>query len=392
MIRLYLHDWDGEAIGEIIGARNRQLDFGLNKSPSFTFELPFSAPIIEALIEGAEVSITAPVESDYRLVSVYRYNPYTNAQVLLFIGPVLMARDGGGEDEATASFTCVGPYWRLTKRFIDNVGTGSGRGEPGISISGERGSIAAQIIEASNDNVGNTWIRAASGDQESTDIITINEWGGYQRISDGIEQLSGASSVSGFDWEIEPDLDTDSKGLVLGRFKSAPLIGSDKANNGQVLFEYGLGRNNCTQVYRNRTLEYFANSVTHTLAGNSPYTVTALEPLSTFYAGTFEEVVDGDLFDTGLRQEWVDLNKVIRSRPRRLYEITPERSDLEATLNRVPIPMLDYKPGDLVRSRAVYGAAGNKRLRWDIAVRVYGIRINYSDAGEEVANLSLVLE
>lgn len=392
MIRLYLHDWDGTAIGEIIGARNRQLDFGLNKNPSFTFELPFSAPIVEALIEGAEVSLTAPVETDYRLVSVYRWNPYTDDLVLLFIGPVLMARDGGDDGEATASFTCVGPYWRLTKRFIDDVGTGSGRGEPGISITGQRGSIAAQIIEASNDNVGNTWIRAAEEDQESTDIITINEWGGYQRISDGIEQLSGSSSVSGFDWEVEPQLDSDSKGLILGAFKSAPLIGSDKANNGEVVFEYGLGRNNTTSVYRNRSLEYFANKVTHALAGNSPYTVDAVEPLSIFYAGTFEEVVDGDIFDTGLRQEWVDLNKVVRSRPRRLYEIQPERSDLEATLHRVPIPMIDYKPGDLVRAKAAYGVGSTNRLRFDIAVRVYGIRISYSDSGEEVANLSLVLE
>jgi hypothetical protein len=387
MVFFYLHDWEGTVLGELFAIRNRQLSVGLNRTASLSFDMPLQdQPLAEEMIEAADVSLTGNIRSDYRLVSVYRTNPYTEGRELLFIGPIIIARDGVQDgEEATASFTAVSPYWRLASRIANNT-SDHGRRESGLSVSGERGQIAAQLIRDTNTIDGNTWLRSPDSGIGETDHIDITNWGGFRTVSTCINDLSGEGSVSGFDWAVVPKLDSDGEGLILGDFVCAPIIGQDLSSS--VIFEYGIGRNNLRSAYRQRSLENYANVVNHVGSGLAPYVIQESKTSSILQAGVFESVADGDLIDLGLRQGWVELNKELRSRPRRLFEISPERTDLQETAGSIPIPLIDYAQGDRVRARIYYA----DRLRWDVALRIYQITINWSDQGEETADLGLYLE
>lgn len=387
MVSIYLHNWEGETLGELQGLRNRRLSVGLNRTASFSFDMPLlDNPLTEELFEAADASLSSLIPSDYRLVSIYRLNPYTESRELLFVGPIIVARDGAaGGEEATASFTAVSAYWRMSTRIADNSSS-HGRRESGLSISGQRGQIAAQLIRDTNTISGNSWLRAPDSAIDETDEVEINNWGGFRTVAQCISDLSGEGSVSGFDWAVVPKLETDGEGLVLGEFNVAPILGQDKT--GSIIFEYGIGRNNLRSAFRSRSLENYANVVNHVGSGLTPYTIQETKPISILQAGTFETVADGDLIDYSLRESWVELNKELRSRPRRLFEITPERSDLEETAGSNPIPLIDYAEGDRVRARIYYA----DRLRWDVALRIYSIEINWSDQGEETADLGLYLE
>lgn len=387
MLRCFLHDWEGRTLGELNGIRNRRLSVGLNRSPSFVFDLPLlDHPLADELFEAADALLSRSIETDYRIVSVYRQNPYTEESALVFAGPVILARDGAADgEEATATFTCAGPFWRLGTRIADND-SGDGRSEAGLSITGPRGQIAAQLIRDTNAIDGNSWLRAPDSGIGDTDEVEIANWGGFRTVAQAITDLSGENSMSGFDWAVVPRLDTDGEGLVLGEWTCAPLIGADLTSS--TIFEYGIGRNNVTSAYRSRSLEALANVIDHVSSGNRPYVVTERDAASILRLGVFESVADGDLIDAGLRESWVKLNKTLRTKPRRLFEITPERSDLASTVGSVPIPLIDYAPGDRVRARIFYA----NRLRWDVAVRIYSIEISWSDNGEETADLGLYLE
>lgn len=387
MVSFYLHDWEGNVLGELLGMRNRRLSVGLNRTASLSFDMPLlDNPLSEELFEAANASLSSVLESDYRLVSVYRLNPYTDQRELLFIGPIIIARDGADSgEEATASFTAVSPYWRMGTRIADNS-SDHGRREAGLSVSGQRGLIAAQLIRDTNTLEGNSWLRAPDEAIDETDEVEITNWGGFRTVAQCISDLSGEGSVSGFDWAVVPKLDSDGEGLILGEFNVSPIIGQDLTSS--IIFEYGIGRNNLRSAFRSRSLENYANVVNHVGSGLTPYVIQETRPASILQAGTFETVADGDLIDYSLRESWVELNKELRSRPRRLFEINPERSDLVETAGSNPIPLIDYAEGDRVRARVYYA----DRLRWDVALRIYQITINWSDQGEETADLGLYLE
>lgn len=388
MIRMYLHRWDGSTIGELLTSSNRRLSLGLNRISTLSFDVALDASqLSEELVETALDRPSTYIDTDYRFVSVYRSNPYTENDDLIFIGPIIAVQDGASESEmASASITCVDPWWLMDKRIANNS-LNAGRQETGLSFTDQqRGAIAKTLIDNSNAIDGNSFIRASSGDQAATDVVTINNWGGYISIAKAIDDLSGGASVDGFDWEISPDLDNDSNGLILGRFKSAPLLGADKTD--ECIFEYGVGRNNVRSAMRTKSLEFWGNRFTHLSPDNSTYAVSQNNFESNLkFGGWFDEIVEGDLIDLNLRQEWVRLNSQVRSVPRRLYEIKPERTDTVEAPGRIPIPLIDYKCGDLVSARAFWA----DRLRFDVAIRVYGIDLDWADDGEEVSTLTLTM-
>lgn len=388
MWRFFLHNWDGFFLGELSRMSNRKLSFGLSRNPSLVFDLPVDGnPLIGELLEAADAVASGDIETDYRLISAYRKDPYTGEWDLKMIGPVQRVTDKYTATEAVATFAVVGPFWRLDRRIADDD-TGKGRTPEGLSIDGDRAQAAAEMIRWTNAEEGNTGIRALAADQDECGEIEINNWGGFRTIAQNIGDLSGGTSLNGFDWELDFSnaLTSDSEGLILANWKSAPLLGEDKT--GAVVFELGGNLANTEEMERTRSLEDFANKVSHVLAGASPYAEARQDNPSIISHGLWEAVADGDLLDENLRGEWVELNKVLRRRPRRLYTFTPKRSDLSSTLHRIPVPLVDYGCGDRVRARNLYGGT----LRWDVAVRIYGIEIDISDNGAETVTLGLYLE
>ena len=384
MLTVFLHDWEGNTLGELSNIQNRRLTVGLNQSSSFSFDMPLlDNPIAAELFENASADLSQDQERDYRIVSVWRKNGTSNS--IIFSGPIIMARDGVQDgDIPTANFTCSGPFWRLGSRIANDLLTGAGRTASGLTAYGERGQIAAGLIDYTNEYEGNTWIRPTTIDE--TDVISITNWGGFKTISQAIIDLSGEGSLNGFDWKIAPTIDEDSYGLILGRLSIRPIIGADKTST--VVFEYGTGQHNVESAYRSRSLETFANKAIHLSSGNTPYLVDAEDTTSITNRGLFEAIADGDLIDEELRQSWVDLNVALRSRPRRLYEITPSRSDATGQLGSSYRPLIDYDIGDVVRARIAY----SNDFIWDMSIRIYSIDIAWSDAGEEKASLGLYLD
>ena len=91
-----------------------------------------------------------------------------------------------------------------------------------------------------------------------------------------------------------------------------------------------------------------------------------------------------------MRRKLADFHLKYRTGPRTLVEITPSRSDQTDDLNRrVPIPLIDYSPGDFVG--LAIEENGDERIPLSEA-RVYDIEIEVDENGVEQAKINLYME
>jgi len=368
--RLFVFDLSsGTVLGELEDVRDLRLNYGLSKNPTLGFSTGYEHWLTDELVG-------LPGIDPYRGILAYR------GSSLQFAGPVLASDENASTNgNETASISAVGAGWRLSKRIADKAGN-AGRSEAGISFSlTDRGQIAKGLIDYTNSNDGNSWIRAATGDQAASSSIEISKEETLVSVSQFIDKLS--NSLDGFDWVITPDFTTDGTGLVLGRFKSAPTYGSDKSSS--VVFEYGIGRYNVESASRKRTIEGLINKASYPASGQNPFTVSATASESIGAIGVFEEPITGDLIDQTLRQKLVDLHIAIRKQPRVLYEFVPFRSDAGGP---VPQPFVDYDLGDRVSTRAFWGG----KTRLEAVMRIYGMEIEIGNDQSEKVKLDLYQE
>jgi len=119
--KVYLHDWNGARIGELTDARNIQINTGLNKNSSMSFETTLLSPLGKQL-----------ADRDYSLITAWRRNPYNNETELKFSGMVFTTEENGEDDTPSIAVSAVGPYWRLSRR-VANDATNAGRKQSGIA-------------------------------------------------------------------------------------------------------------------------------------------------------------------------------------------------------------------------------------------------------------------
>jgi streptogramin lyase len=273
----------------------------------------------------------------------------------------------------------IGSYGSGTTQLDTPVGLALSRTEARDAIE-----IAGELITNSNSVDGNSWTRSASTQGSSVSIhITPGTWGGFKRVNEAIEELA-----ANFDWIVRPKMETDGSGLVLGEFYGDSIIGENKSN--LVTFEYGTGRFNADSYAIRRSLEGLANRASYPAADNQPYAVSAEDASSISEIGVFEDVLSGSLLDGSMRRKLADFHLKYRTGPRTLVEITPSRSDQTDDLNRrVPIPLIDYSPGDFVG--LAIEENGDERIPLSEA-RVYDIEIEVDENGVEQAKINLYME
>lgn len=275
-------------------------------------------------------------------------------------------------------------------RIISGWGTGTGqtRGATGFAIARAEArdaiEIAAELIDDSNTVDGNSWIRSAASQGTSSSLyIDKGTWGGYKRLSDAIEELGAA-----YEWKVSPQLTTDGQGLALGEFYADATLGDNKSD--LITFEFNTGKHNATDYTIKRSLEGLLNQASYPAADTNPYAITATDSTAVSLVGLFEEVISGSLLSQDLRRNVAELYLNVRAEPRVLIEITPDRSDQSGPTNtRVPIPLLEYQPGDIVG--LLVEENGTDRIP-PAAARVYDITIEIDENGKEVATLNLYAE
>lgn len=381
--RFFLYNWAGEAIGEIVNASQRRLNFGLNKNPTLSFQLSLDNELAENLIEF-----------DDHIVVAYRLNPATGDWTCQFSGPIITKEQVAGDDgQGSFAIAAAGPWWRMGKRIANNAAGDGKKQQPWtLGATMEAGSIASLLIRNSNEVDGNSWLRASVLDQQiGTPVIENFQVGSFRPIATVVEELAGGDTVGGgFDWYIEPKISFDNTGLCLGKFRCGPSVGRDLTET--VVFEYGTGRHNLNEFKAKSSIEFLLNKADHldTNDGAPTYSVTRQDAQSISQIGIWEETVTApEITDPDLRRQLLDAHVSVRSNPRQLIEVTPARSDT----GTAPIPLIDYRLGDTVGVRAFY----SERL-WlanadgsPLGVRVYDINIELDDGGVEQADLGLYL-
>jgi len=279
-------------------------------------------------------------------------------------------------------------FIKPVRQFGGDVGTGNGETkdleyfdiweEPGKSGV----DAVSEIIENTNTLAGNSWIVPADPQGTSSDIvIDYNTFGGFKKINEAIDDLSG-----NLEWKIIPVLENagDQDTLVLGEWYGNEIIGSNKSST--VNFEYGTARLNVKQYAIRENLEGFANRISYPTAGYVPYNVSKDDESSVADIGAFEDILTGSVLLPEIRQSLASSALQLRGAPRIMVEITPFRSDAQNWT--VPIPLIDYEPGDIV-GVLIYD---NNLERINGEVRIYDIEINVDNSGKEEATLKLYVE
>lgn len=371
-------------LGEVRNATDRQVNMTFGKPSTASFSIRADNPLVEALYGEADCSLR-----------VYQ------GTTLRFHGLVLSAELANEEGKfPTVKVTCVDPSWVWSKRIVGKQLTspisGKLRGYVGKTRSGDKGTIAAEIINEASEpetygsrddhvKIGATYTSGSTGTYTA---------GPFKTALSCINDL--ANGVDGFDWIIKP-IETTISGedYQIGEYYAVPVLGEKRANT---IFEYGPG-----SVGNVRTISYVRDKST---VVNRAYhipeelTTEAEEPpvapliIQTFGQGNtsagqryyLEEVSDATgLLDEGLRKKWVEAVVNVREFPRRVLAMT---CDFDDGTGRVPVYGTDFTLGDIVTAR---GKVGELTL-FNGEVRIFQVNVAINEAGTATVTPILVDE
>jgi len=366
--RVDIHRWDNALtrLGQLTNAHGLTVTAGLNRVGSAAFQIDYSNPLANTLLEEACVVVI------YKRMRDTSWHP-------IFAGPVEAIDEAASDGIPTIAIACVGAGIRLSRLIADD-GSGAGFTPNGLTFSGvDKSSYLRQLVTWGNAR-GNTWLRVDAAASSSADVTIDSEEGvgGFQSVAELMNQFTSAGDCEWLTYFQAPA--DDGSGQVLAKFVSGGLLGSDRTGDDGYRFEYGLGSKNVKAISVKSEAQ-MANTVYHVAAGETPYAVSSENLVHRIQYGRLEEVAPCELTDSGLRKQWTDAVVSVRRAPKRFYdlELMPEH---EAS---VPQWISDYNLGDRVRLRGQWGT----RLI-DVAVRIYDIQTSLDDAGNETVQLGLV--
>ena len=279
-----------------------------------------------------------------------------------------------------------------TTKTIGAYGTANGetRNAKGIALarSGSRDAIEIidEIIEESNNRDGHSWINVPDTQGSTAKIfIQPGSLGGFRSISSIIEEFNQY-----YEWRLIPKFEEEGGNLILGEWYADAVLGTNKATNGSVIFEYGFGKLNVDSYTIKKSIEGLANRINYPAADQKPYNTSSISPDSITAIGLFEDSVSGNVLSVDLRKQVTDLHLFYRVYPRRLVEIQPTRSDQSGPNNtRVPIPLIEYLPGDIIGLEIKEN--DDQRVPASEA-RIYDMTVEIDSEGRETCSLNLYLE
>lgn len=151
--KFVLYDYEGNALGELVDVNNANLNIGINKNPTLSFDTTLKSPLGELLGNGLNE------DEPLLYITAWRIDPYEenlfDKYKLQFSGIVFSTEEKGSDANPTIGVTAVGGHYQLTKRIVNDEDN-NGRTESGIKPTTEE--IHLYVADSDNNriNVFNT--------------------------------------------------------------------------------------------------------------------------------------------------------------------------------------------------------------------------------------------
>lgn len=322
-------------------ALNRSYSYQLNRAGKASFSLPLTTERLQRF----------PLYIGVTRLLIYR------ADKLIWAGVIWEITEDAQDDEGTVNVQCTEIFHILSeKRYTSNTYT-----------STDAGQIAWGLINTTQGLSGGNL-----GITQGTIQTTQNRDRTYldEKVGEKIIQLTEV--INGFDFEITPSIKINTLGVFNVYAKRGSVIDTFR-------LEYGEGlRNNIQSWSRNRTLSDMYNSVIVEGEGlgdarlTSTETDTALITAIGLLEGRVQEKSISEQITLDTRaDEFIRVRKTEQP----LYDIT---------VNNAYDDFGKYDVGDIVPVKIKYGY-----LDINTTMRIYGINVRVSDAGEEVIKLTI---
>jgi hypothetical protein len=402
----------GNELGELTGAKDRKVALPLSRIVTGSFTVDTSNNWTNILRE-----------LDQNMVKAYRNG------VLMGQGPVITTqkvRSSGSQGSGSSmavNWASIG--WHLGIRLIEESKHTKGieYGKPEESGWEDAGQMAVRIINGLNQspllpdhaggaNPNGITIPSTAGpvhpapanvlaNAEKAGIIPYSDTGVrvgtvlpcqatnvgpwyYQNALGGISLI--ASTLSGFDWEIAPvEPYKDNIGMVFGLFNCQPSFGATKAD---VVFEYGVGKNNVGEFTELLDATGLLNRAYATPTGfpenATERTIMEYDWLSMEDRGNvYEDLIPSDAISEELRNRLLQNHVLVRGAPKSVITFKPTN---DTTLGVMPEFGAEFELGDLVHFHAKeFGVE-----TFDGLVRVYEADFEIDDLGNETMTPILI--
>jgi hypothetical protein len=279
------------------------------------------------------------------------------ASKLIWAGVIWEITEDAQDDEGTVNVQCTEIFHILSeKRYTSNTYT-----------STDAGQIAWGLINTTQGLTGGNL-----GITQGTIEATQNRDRAYldEKIGEKIIQLTEV--INGFDFLITPSI----KNNTLGVFNVFAKIGTTLTS---FRLEYGEGlKNNIQSWSRKRTLSDMFNSVIVEGEGLGDARLTSTETDTALITAI-------GLLEGRIQEKSVNQQTTLDTRADEFIRVRKTEQPLyDITVNNAYDDFGKYDVGDIVPVRIKYGY-----IDMNTTMRIYGIDVRISDAGEEVIKLTI---
>jgi hypothetical protein len=335
---------DLSIIGELTNARNKSVDFALNKPGTARFQM--------SLVDDMAVYINEEITC----ILAYRNG------VCLWSGPVWTISESLPDDIIDVG--CVGWFQELNEaRELHTAPTYTDM---------DAGEIAFALIDLINDQDPATPLRIVKGAKMDSQTRTRTYQVG-QKVGPLIQELSDIEA--GFDFYIDPL--TRELNILYNEVKYGTSLYGIGTDRPEAVFGLNWGPENLQSLKRESDTSRLRNRI---FAKGKFGTVESDDYVSQGIYGVFEEtIVLSDVGDELILGAYANATVLFRSQPQRIISIVP--AQFSNNTDNVPEPFVEYDIGDIIY-------IGAKRGRVQIehqAMRVFGITVNIDEEGNEVA-------
>jgi hypothetical protein len=322
-------------------ALNRSYSYQLNRAGKASFSLPLTTERLQRF----------PLYIGVTRLLIYR------ATKLIWAGVVWEITEDAQDDEGTVNVQCVEIFHILSeKRYTSNTYTTT-----------DAGTIAWGLINTTQGLTGGNL-----GITQGTIQVTQNRDRAYldEKIGEKIIQLTEV--INGFDFEITPSVKTNTLGVFNVYSKRGSTLNTFR-------LEYGEGlKNNIQSWSRKRTLSDMYNSVVVEGEGLGDARLTSTETDTALITAI-------GLLEGRIQEKSVNQQTTLDTRADEFIRVRKTEQPLyDITVNNAYDDFGKYDVGDIVPVRIKYGY-----IDMNTTMRIYGIDVKISDAGEEVIKLTI---
>ena len=322
-------------------ALNRSYSYQLNRAGKASFSLPLTTERLQRF----------PLYIGVTRLLIYR------ADKLIWAGVIWEITEDAQDDEGAVNVQCTEIFHILSeKRYTSNSYTNTDAGQIAWGLIN-----TTQGLTGGNLGITQGTIQAT----QNRDRTSLDE-----KIGEKIIQLTEV--INGFDFEITPSIKVNTLGVFNVYSKRGSVINTFR-------LEYGEGlRNNIQSWSRKRTLSDMYNSV---IVEGEGYGDIALKSTQTDNS----MITAVGLLEGRVQEKSVNQQTTLDTKAQEFIRVRKtEQFIYDITLNNAYNDFGKYDLGDIVPVKIKYGY-----LDINTTMRIYGIDVRVSDAGEEVIKLTV---